>query len=181
MRLVAYTEPMSPGERIARERERARERLSTLAANLAAAGGLCESFRLGFDERMAAMLGLPRDEGWRPGCGKPSPSGGGERMRCKHENADHLMPGEVFHINEWNGIERGDRAVTVEQFRCLDCGLWLSLGPSRDNKPAVRDAIWAADYAQQFAEGEITREQLMAYQMHAGDLALAIIDHEGDR
>jgi hypothetical protein len=51
--------------------------LRCLASNLRQAAGLCESFTLGRDDRMAAMLG---DPSWRPGCGHTAPgqaSGGG--------------------------------------------------------------------------------------------------------
>lgn len=44
-----------------------------LAHNLAMAGALCASFRLGFDARMRAMLGLPADEDWKPGCQRVAP------------------------------------------------------------------------------------------------------------
>ncbi len=62
-------------------------------------------------------------------------------MRCKHENADHLRPGEVFEP------AYGTLAVLVEQFRCVDCGEWLSLGPSNDDSDAVRVEIRAAEIA----------------------------------
>lgn len=52
--------------------------------------------------------------------------------RCKHENADHLMPGQVASV--WGGPLDG-YAATVEQFRCLDCGAWLSLGEANDTGP----------------------------------------------
>ena len=70
-------------------------------------------------------------------------------MKCKHENADHLMPGELLDFDEphtptWR--------VTVEQFRCLDCGSWLSLGPANNDGPhaeqvaiEIRAAELAAD------------------------------------
>jgi hypothetical protein len=56
-------------------------------------------------------------------------------MGCKHENADHLMPGDC--TRPWGHI-------TVEQFRCLDCGAWLSLGPANDT-PEVCVEIRAAE------------------------------------
>jgi hypothetical protein len=43
---------------------------STLAYNLSIAGGLCESFDRGSTYRMRAMIGLPADEDWKPGCGR---------------------------------------------------------------------------------------------------------------
>jgi hypothetical protein len=42
--------------------------LGVLAHNLAIAGGLCESFDRGSTYRMRAMIGLPADEDWKPGC-----------------------------------------------------------------------------------------------------------------
>lgn len=41
-----------------------------LASNLAVAGALCESWRLGFDARMHVMMDC--DE-WRPGCRRSAP------------------------------------------------------------------------------------------------------------
>jgi hypothetical protein len=49
---------------------------------------------------------------------------------CKHENADHLMPDDV-----WHGEVR--QIATVEHFRCCDCGGFLSLGPSNDDSYGV--------------------------------------------
>ena len=49
---------------------------------------------------------------------------------CEHKNADHLMPGEWF-----NRDEIPLYVADVEQFRCIDCGAWLSLGPSNDRIP----------------------------------------------
>jgi hypothetical protein len=61
-------------------------------------------------------------------------------MRCQHENAEHMMPGDT---------DTPDWSVQVyaqcEQFRCIDCGAWLSLGPSNDDKPNVREEIRAAE------------------------------------
>lgn len=66
-------------------------------------------------------------------------------MKCKHENADHLKPGDLFarsHLTLCQGAP-----VTVEQFRCLDCGAWLSLGESNDADPAVQVEMRAAEIA----------------------------------
>lgn len=52
-------------------------------------------------------------------------------IRCTHENADHLQPGEWFNLDDVP-----QHVVTCEQFRCIDCGAWLSLGPSNDRIPA---------------------------------------------
>ena len=49
----------------------------------------------------------------------------GSGSRCRHENADHLMPGELLDFDE---PHTPPQRVTVEQFRCLDCGEFLSLG-----------------------------------------------------
>lgn len=48
---------------------------------------------------------------------------------CKHENADHLMPGDVFLPKPFG--QSAPDPVVVEQFRCLDCGAWLSLGRAK--------------------------------------------------
>jgi len=64
------------------------------------------------------------------------------RKRCRHENADHLMLGELFTLD---GDPNADVIVTkCEQFRCVDCGAWLSLGPSNDEPESVRVEIRAA-------------------------------------
>lgn len=66
--------------------------------------------------------------------------------KCKHENADHLMPGDWLHLYRcWPTHQ-----VAVEQFRCIDCGAYLSLGPARDNGPhaeAVAIEVRAAELA----------------------------------
>lgn len=61
--------------------------------------------------------------------------------RCKHENADHVFAGDVIHWYSWNA-----RSTTVqcEQLRCLDCGAWLSLGPSSET-PECAVEIRAAE------------------------------------
>lgn len=68
--------------------------------------------------------------------------------RCKHENADHLKPGEWFNIDE-----QPIYVVAVEQFRCVDCGEWLSLGPANDAPPEVQIEIRAAEIAADAARG----------------------------
>lgn len=69
--------------------------------------------------------------------------------RCKHENADHLKPGD-----EWADMD-GDfiEVVLVEQFRCCDCGAWLSLGPSDETDERVAIEIRAAEIATNAARG----------------------------
>lgn len=59
---------------------------------------------------------------------------------CKHENADHLMAGEWF--EPWT-LCLANKQALAEQFRCLDCGAWLSLGPSKENNRS-RIELWAA-------------------------------------
>lgn len=61
-------------------------------------------------------------------------------MKCNHENADHLKPGEWFNL-----AEVPQYVVQVEQLRCLDCGAFLSLGPSNDD--GVEHEICAAEIA----------------------------------
>lgn len=53
---------------------------------------------------------------------------------CNHENADHMMPGDFCNEPDYAAIDD----VLVEQFRCLDCGAWLSLGPANDDDPRVQ-------------------------------------------
>jgi hypothetical protein len=65
-----------------------------------------------------------------------------KRQKCRHKNADHLIPGELFMMSEWAPPDAVH--VIVEQFRCLDCGFWLSLGPSSDDTPQVQLEIAAA-------------------------------------
>ena len=62
-------------------------------------------------------------------------------MRCKHENADHLRAGEGWALMD--GTAMPD--ALCEQFRCLDCGAWLSMGPSDDEPEAVKVEIVLAD------------------------------------
>lgn len=50
---------------------------------------------------------------------------------CKHENADHMMPGEVLIRADGEDFHE----VKSEQLRCLDCAGFLSLGRSRDRIP----------------------------------------------
>ena len=69
-------------------------------------------------------------------------------MTCKHENADHLMPGQWRYVLGVDGEHLPFEIVTVEQFRCLDCGEWLSLGPSNDSPPEVAIEIRATTLAE---------------------------------
>lgn len=69
--------------------------------------------------------------------------------RCRHENADHLMPGERFNLVD-DSVSRPLRYTECEQFRCLDCGAWLSLGEANDADPRVAVEIEAARIAAAF-------------------------------
>ena len=71
---------------------------------------------------------------------------------CKHENADHLTPGEWFTMRSEHG-DQPMHVVDFEQFRCLDCGAWLSLGPSNDSPPEVQIEIRAAELAADAVRG----------------------------
>ena len=46
--------------------------------------------------------------------------------KCDHKYAEHLKRGD------WNGKTYAE----AEQFRCVDCGAWLSLGESNDWIPS---------------------------------------------
>lgn len=70
---------------------------------------------------------------------------------CKHENADHLKPGDILTPTSFAPIEQGC-PVLVEQFRCLDCGAWLSLGHSDETDEHVAIEIRAAEIAQAVAD-----------------------------
>jgi hypothetical protein len=86
-------------------------------------------------------------------------------MKCKHENADHLMPGEWF-------FPYGDRPqniVTCEQFRCIDCGAWLSLGHSDEHaSEAVEIEIRAAELAADLDEADRLCDWTMANESFVG-------------
>jgi hypothetical protein len=76
--------------------------------------------------------------------------------KCKHENADHLMPGESF--APFVARPRPYVLVTCEQFRCVDCGAWLPLGPSKDQ--GVEHEIRAAEIAANLAGKGCTMSSL---------------------
>lgn len=61
--------------------------------------------------------------------------------KCKHENAEHMMPGDAS-TPDWCVQVYAE----VEQFRCLDCGAYLSLGPARMT-PEVAVELKAAQLA----------------------------------
>lgn len=64
-------------------------------------------------------------------------------MTCRHGNAEHLMPGEL--VSTTDGIVFLG-PVLVEQFRCIDCRAYLSLGPSNDEPWCVRVEIELAGF-----------------------------------
>jgi hypothetical protein len=65
-------------------------------------------------------------------------------VTCRHDNADHLMPGQFTMLESGALI-----TAACEQLRCVDCGEMLSLGPANDAGCAVE--IRAAEIA---ADGE---------------------------
>lgn len=110
-------------------------------------------------------------------------------MGCRHENADHLQAGEA---STWGGPLAGVIAQ-CQQFRCLDCGAWLSLGPANDT-PEVLVEVRAATIAAHGDYAVIVMSQCewfgwsgysggMAPYHHelAGYLARAIIDHDREQ
>lgn len=62
---------------------------------------------------------------------------------CRHENADHLMPGDIG-----GPVSSGWSPVAFEQFRCVDCGAWLSLGPATDTYDVLVEIQLAARLAE---------------------------------
>ena len=62
--------------------------------------------------------------------------------RCRHENADHVLAGQFTMLSDGTIVD-----ALVEQLRCLDCGAWLSLGPSNDAPAQVQVEIRAASLA----------------------------------
>ena len=103
---------------------------------------------------------------------------------CKHENADHLRAGEGWALMD--GTAMPD--ALCEQFRCLNCGDWLSLGPSNDEPVAVKVEIRAAEIAantgRALRDGELFGWRSFGMGMFpypgevAGYLARAIAEHE---
>jgi hypothetical protein len=62
-------------------------------------------------------------------------------VKCKHENADHIKIGEPVGFPG-----QSSPTAIVEEFRCLDCGGTLSLGPSNDDARGVQIEIRLADW-----------------------------------
>ena len=91
--------------------------------------------------------------------------------RCKHENAEHMMPGDAS-TPDWCVQIYAE----VEQFRCIDCGAWLSLGPSNDDSPLVQLEIRLAELLADNAQlWEPSRCRDVAENVHI-DFALAEIE-----
>lgn len=67
---------------------------------------------------------------------------------CKHENADHLKAGDYYS----NGQPFGTIVVRCEQFRCIDCGAWLSLGAAND-RGVPSTELRLADAVSRIADG----------------------------
>ena len=109
-------------------------------------------------------------------------------MTCKHENAEHMMPG---------GSSTPDWCVQFyaecEQFRCIDCGAWLSLGPANDRPKSVRMEARAAELANSPKNSWCTNDAWSGWHAHemdwepftsleseAGYLARVIATHGGN-
>lgn len=127
-------------------------------------------------------------------CGAWLSLGPSNDERCRHDNADHMMPGEGWALMD--GTEMPD--ASVEQLRCLDCGAWLSLGPSNDEPAEVKVEMRAAEMVQdieRIGATVLNRASFEAYGMNlfhnepnetapanageqAGYLAAAIVGHE---
>lgn len=58
------------GEPVSFDQSRLNRSMRNLSKNLIVAGALCVAFQQGSDFRMRAMLSLPADEDWKPGCGR---------------------------------------------------------------------------------------------------------------
>lgn len=93
-------------------------------------------------------------------------------MRCKHENADHLMPGEIFTPYGCRGGKHTSgcgRAAMCEQFRCLDCGAYLSLGESNDASEAVQVEMRAIEVVNARAAQRpdlVTTDEFYGWNLH---------------
>jgi hypothetical protein len=119
---------------------------------------------------------------------------------CRHDNADHLLTGDWFAPYKPDGNREWLYTAPCEQFRCLDCRAWLSLGPARDRTAAVLleiRAAYLADLARVEGERAAVREMFgaehhgwdeshpvnagysgMAFDIAAGYLARIIFDHD---
>lgn len=74
---------------------------------------------------------------------------------CVHDNADHLHAGDFY--NDAADACFGPYEARFEQFRCIDCGAWLSLGPSRDGIP--KDEMFLAQAIALVADMQILQER----------------------
>jgi uncharacterized protein with PIN domain len=75
------------------------------------------------------------------------------RRNCRHENADHLMPGMTFEPWVSDDVAVIRSVAKCEQLRCLDCEAWLPLGPSDEHaSEQVEIEIRAAEIAAVFQD-----------------------------
>lgn len=113
--------------------------------------------------------------------------------RCKH-NHDHV----VTKYGECTFDMVGNIVYGVEFHKCLDCGAWLSMGPSNDKSEAVRIEMRAAELAaggDMICCGDVddigdceecgcvdyeTGTDPMSTAQWAGYLARAIVSHEDE-
>jgi hypothetical protein len=92
---------------------------------------------------------------------------------CQHENADHLQPGE--HLSAWDDlVEFGitPEPALIEQFRCLDCGAWLSLGLANDDDERVREELEAVNLAPSMTDPWFIVANAEVACFHKGDHSL---------
>jgi hypothetical protein len=91
---------------------------------------------------------------------------------CHHENAEHMMPGSAS-TPDWCVQVYAE----VEQFRCIDCGAWLSLGPSVGPVPYVEVGL-ARELQEAGAFGALTERERRAVEWWASrdDIADAMVD-----
>ena len=86
---------------------------------------------------------------------------------CKHENADHMMPGDI--VDEGWPNWPADFVARCEQFRCLDCGTWFPLGSSNDDSEAVRVEMRAAELAtERVADRTLVTSGYLAHEIPRG-------------
>ena len=67
--------------------------------------------------------------------------------RCKHDNVDHLFPGDASS----RGFRLAPFIADVEQLRCLDCFAWLGLNEPASMSPEVDLEIDALEHWLPFA------------------------------
>lgn len=98
-------------------------------------------------------------------------------MGCRHENADHPMPGESF--APYTTKPRPYVIVSFEQFRCLDCGHWLPLGPA-NNGGEFAESVVVEKRAAKIAAGRFVHPIDTDGHGPAGYLARVIATHAED-